>query len=64
MTMKAPTALLRGTEWQAASQHHQKRTEMTSKVFDKFITSVTEIGWVWCDCRQTARSLFCRLAAD
>jgi hypothetical protein len=36
---------------------------MTSKVFDKFITSVTETGWVCSDCKQAARSSFRRLEA-
>jgi len=36
---------------------------MTSKVFDKFIPSVAEVGWVCSDCKQTARSSFRRLEA-
>jgi hypothetical protein len=46
-----------------SSSYHQKCTEMTCKVFDKFITSVTEIAWVCSDCKQTARSSFRRLEA-
>lgn len=46
-----------------SSSYHQKCTEMTSKVFDKFITSVTETGWVCSNCKQAARSSFRRLEA-
>lgn len=44
-----------------SSSYHQKCTQMNSKVFDKFITNVADIGWVCSDCKQTARSTFHRL---
>jgi len=46
-----------------SSSYHQNCTEMTSKVFNKFIASVAEIVWVYSDFKQTARSSFRRLEA-
>ena len=41
--------------------YHQKCTGMTSKVFDKLITSFAEVGWVCSDCKDAARSSFRRM---
>jgi gas vesicle protein len=46
-----------------SSIYHQRCTQMNSKVFDKFITNIADIGWVCNDCKQTARSTFRRLEA-